>query len=92
VPAAAEQALEFIAFSLAEFDPIAYVRPCLLLIGGTDEKLNRMAGVLSAKTFTPEQGQYLAYIHLYTRARIAGRPQRLTSSNIFESHHLQFTK
>jgi Mn-dependent DtxR family transcriptional regulator len=27
-----------------------------------------MAGVsLSAKTFTPTQGQYLAYIHLYTR-------------------------
>jgi DNA-binding MarR family transcriptional regulator len=27
-----------------------------------------MAGVgPSAKTFTPKQGQYLAYIHLYTR-------------------------
>jgi len=27
-----------------------------------------MAGVsLSVKTFTPKQGQYLAYIHLYTR-------------------------
>jgi Mn-dependent DtxR family transcriptional regulator len=27
-----------------------------------------MAGVsLSAKTFTPKQGQYLAFIHLYTR-------------------------
>ena len=27
-----------------------------------------MAGVIpSAKTFTPRQGQYLAYIHLYTR-------------------------
>jgi hypothetical protein len=27
-----------------------------------------MAGVSpSAKTFTPKQGQYLAYIHLYTR-------------------------
>jgi DNA-binding MarR family transcriptional regulator len=39
-----------------------------LLAGGTDEQLNRMAGVSpSAKTFTPKQGQYLAYIHLYTR-------------------------
>jgi DNA-binding MarR family transcriptional regulator len=39
-----------------------------LLVGGTDEQLNRMAGVSpSAKTFTPKQGQYLAYIHLYTR-------------------------
>jgi DNA-binding MarR family transcriptional regulator len=33
-----------------------------------DEQLNRMAGVSSsAKTFTPKQGQYLAYIHLDTR-------------------------
>ena len=69
-PAAAEEALEFIAFGLAEFDPITYVHPCPLLAGGTDEQLNRMAGVImspSAKTFTPKQGQYLAYIHLYTR-------------------------
>ena len=26
-----------------------------------------MAGVSLKKTFTPKQGQYLAYIHLYTR-------------------------
>ena len=33
-----------------------------------DEQLNRMADVSpAAKTFTPKQGQYLAYIHLYTR-------------------------
>ena len=33
-----------------------------------DEQLNRMAGVSpSAKTFTTKQGQYLAFIHLYTR-------------------------
>ena len=33
-----------------------------------DEQLNRMAGVSrTAKTFTPKQGQYLAFIHLYTR-------------------------
>ena len=33
-----------------------------------DEQLTRMAGVSpSAKIFTPKQGQYLAYIHLYTR-------------------------
>ena len=32
------------------------------------EQLNRMAGVSpSAKTFTPKQGQYLAFIHLYTK-------------------------
>jgi DNA-binding MarR family transcriptional regulator len=39
-----------------------------LHIRGTYQQLNRMAGVSpSAKTFTPKQGQYLAYIHLYTR-------------------------
>jgi len=38
------------------------------MAGGRDEQLNRMAGVSpSSKTFTPKQGQYLAYIHLYTR-------------------------
>jgi DNA-binding MarR family transcriptional regulator len=32
------------------------------------EQLNRMAGLShDAKTFTPKQGQYLAYIYLYTR-------------------------
>jgi DNA-binding MarR family transcriptional regulator len=36
--------------------------------GGSDGQLNRMAGVSRAvKTFTPRQGQYLAFIHLYTR-------------------------
>jgi len=33
-----------------------------------DEQLNRMAGVSRpGKSFTPKQGQYLAFIHLYTR-------------------------
>src|SRR5258706_7074579 len=37
----------------------------LLLDRGTDEQRNRMADVSrSAKTFTPKQGQYLAFIHL----------------------------
>src|SRR6202163_769217 len=39
-----------------------------LRVRGTHQQLNRMAGVSApAKTFTPSQGQYLAYIHLYTR-------------------------
>src|SRR6476659_9118989 len=39
-----------------------------LRVRGTHQQLNRMADVSpSAKTFTPRQGQYLAYIHLYTR-------------------------
>ena len=66
--AAAQQCGQLVAFALVEFDPIAYIHPCLLLVRGTDEQLNRMAGVSrSAKTFTPKQGQYLAFIHLYTR-------------------------
>ena len=33
-----------------------------------DEQLNRMAGVSRPRnSFTPKQGQYLAFIHLYTR-------------------------
>src|SRR5438046_9736578 len=39
-----------------------------LHVRGTHQQLNRMAGVSpSAKPFTPTQGQYLAFIHLYTR-------------------------
>src|SRR5439155_5120205 len=53
---------------LAEFDLITYIHLCLLVVRGTDQQLNRMAGVSrSAKTFPPKQGQYLAFIQLYTR-------------------------
>ena len=35
---------------------------------GAAEQLNRVTEMSpSAKTFTPKQGQYLAFIHLYTR-------------------------
>src|ERR1039458_156087 len=38
------------------------------LVRGAPPRLNRMAGVSpSTKPFTPGQGQYLAYIPLYTR-------------------------
>src|SRR6266850_4130095 len=63
-----EKRRQFAALGLAEFNPIAYIHLCLLVAGGPDEQLNRMAGVSRpAKTFTPKQGQYLAFIHLYTR-------------------------
>jgi hypothetical protein len=46
--------MSFGALGLAEFDPITYIHPYLLLVRGTDKQLNRMAGVSrSAKTFTP---------------------------------------
>jgi hypothetical protein len=68
VLAAAQQCSHLVAFGLAQFHPVAYIHPCLLLAGGADEQLNRMAGVSpSGKSFTPKQGQYLAFIHLYTR-------------------------
>src|SRR6186997_2968657 len=39
-----------------------------LRVRGTHQQLNRMADVSpSAKPFTTKQGQYLAFIHLYTR-------------------------
>jgi DNA-binding MarR family transcriptional regulator len=66
--AAAQKRHEFGPLGLAEFNPIAYIHLCLLVIRGTDKQLNRMAGLSrSAKSFTPKQGQYLAFIHLYTR-------------------------
>ena len=65
--ATAQQRPEFRALDLAQFDPIAYIHTCLL-VRGTHKQLNWMAGVsFSAKTFTSKQGQYLAFIHLYTR-------------------------
>jgi hypothetical protein len=66
--ASAQKGRELGALGLAEFDPIAYIHPCLLLVRGTHEQLNRMAGLSrDPKTFTPKQGQYLAFIYLYTR-------------------------
>jgi hypothetical protein len=68
VLASAQKRRELGAFGLAQLDSIAYVHSCLLVIRGTDEQLNRMADVSRAtKNFTPKQGQYLAYIHLYLR-------------------------
>ncbi len=66
--AAAQERCEFLPLGLAELDPIAYIHACLLIVEGAHEQLNRMAGLSPpAKTFTPKQGQYLAFIHLYTR-------------------------
>ena len=65
--AAAQKRREFAALGLAEFDPIAYIHLCLLEVRGTDEQLNRMSGVSRSATFTPKQGQYLAFIYAYTR-------------------------
>jgi hypothetical protein len=51
-----------------------------------------MAGVSpSAKTFTPKQGQYLAYIHLYTRLH-RRPPAEADIQQYFASHRLPFTK
>jgi hypothetical protein len=68
VLACAHKCRKLVALGLAELDPIAYIHACLLLVRGTHEQLNRMARVSrSEKTFTPKQGQYLSFIHLYMR-------------------------
>jgi hypothetical protein len=52
VLASVQQRAKFVALGLAELDPIAYIHPYLLCIRGTDEQLNRMAGVSrTAKIF-----------------------------------------
>ncbi|WP_426425233.1 LexA family protein [Bradyrhizobium genosp. A] len=65
--AAVEQRPEFGALDLAEFDPIAYIHgvPPHSRHARTTESDGRVSP--TAKTFTPKQGQYLAFIHLYTR-------------------------
>jgi hypothetical protein len=62
--AAAEKLRQFGAFGLAEFDPIAYIHPCLLVLryARTAESDGR-----SESPCKNLQGQYLAFIHLYTR-------------------------
>jgi hypothetical protein len=66
--ATAQKPQEFVAFGLAQFDPVTYIHRSLLRVRGGDNQLNRMAGVSRpAKTFTPKQGQYLAFIYVYTR-------------------------
>jgi DNA-binding MarR family transcriptional regulator len=38
------------------------------MVGGTEQQFNRMSVLRRpAKTFTAKQGQYLAFIHAYTR-------------------------
>ena len=65
--AAAQQCGQLVAFALVEFDPIAYIHPRLLWLRHGPE-LNRMLRLSRpAKTFTPKQGQYLAFINLYMR-------------------------
>jgi hypothetical protein len=50
-----------------------------------------MAGVSpSAKTFTSKQGQYLAFIHLYTR--LHRRPPAETDMQEYFSARPQFTR
>ena len=65
--AAAEQRPEFGPLNLAEFDPIAYIHACLLVRGAHEHLKSDGRRSPSTKTFTPRQGQYLAFIHLYTR-------------------------
>src|SRR4029079_17971590 len=63
-----------------------------LRVRGTHQQLNRMADVSpSAKPFTPKQGQYLAFIHLYTRLH-RKPPAETDCRNISASARLRFTR
>src|SRR6266487_2649022 len=74
--APAQKRRECAALGLAEFDPITYIHLCLLVVRGTDQQLNRMAGVSRpAKTFTPKQG-HIWRLSTHTRVCTAGlRPK-----------------
>src|SRR6266536_5110549 len=48
------------------FDPITYIHLCLLVVRGTDEQLNRMAGV-SRPAKTSTAGPVYAYTRLHRR-------------------------
>jgi hypothetical protein len=67
VRATAQNRCQLGALGLAEFDPIAYIHPCLRL--SRHRRTTESDGWRESlyKTFTPKQGQYLAFIHLYTR-------------------------
>ena len=71
MPAVAEHNLELGALGLAQLDPVAYVHPRLPPRRGPDEcTVRRMPS--AGASFTERQGQYLAFIHAYTR--VHGRP------------------
>jgi hypothetical protein len=48
MPASAQKRREFGALGLAEFDPITYIHPCLLLVRGTDKQLKSLRKNLHA--------------------------------------------
>jgi hypothetical protein len=69
-----------------------HIHLCLLVVRGTHEQPNRMAGVSRfAKSFTPKQGQYVAFIYIYSVCTAGHRPKP-TCSNIFASARLRFNR
>src|SRR5262249_5647174 len=66
VLAAAEKRHQRVAFKLGQVDTMPYIH-CSLRVGGqSNRQMNQMSGG-PRPSFTPKQGQYLAFIHLYTR-------------------------
>jgi hypothetical protein len=66
--AAAQQPHQLLALGSAQLDPVTYIhwRPPTVE-GSTDESDAWRLSPPSAPGFTPKQGQYLAFIHAYTR-------------------------
>jgi len=68
---------ELTAFGLAQFDPITYIHPDLL-VGGPDESTNESKIRRRSQPhdyFTEKQGQYLAFIYTYAQAGGSERPR-----------------
>ena len=67
VLASAQKRQEFVAFVLGQLDTIAYIHRSLL-VGDPDESTDE-SNVWHGRrpSFTPKQGQYLAFIDAYTR-------------------------
>jgi DNA-binding MarR family transcriptional regulator len=73
VLAAAQERAQLLALRLAQFDPVSYIPRCPRRLRA--QQMNQMPDVCLPACqpgFTQKQGQYLAFIHAYTR--VLGRP------------------
>jgi hypothetical protein len=90
--AAAQKRREFAALGLAQFDPIAYIHPCLLLVRGTDEQVNRMAGVFTGQKTSRPSKVSIWRLSTSTRVYTANPRPKPTCRNFSASARLRFTK
>jgi hypothetical protein len=85
--AAAQKRREFGTLGLVQVDPVAYIHLCLLMVRGTDEQLNRMAGVSRPKLSRPSRASTWR-LSTSIRACTAALRPKPTCSSIFASARL----